>query len=124
MGVTDTGSAFPATGIYHDSCHALRGLGVSTAPRRLLTTVRGFTLLEPAGPPRCCGFGGTFSARFPEVSAAMAQDRLGELLAGGPDVVVAADPGCIFQMRSVLETTGRTDVRVLHVAEVLAGGTA
>jgi L-lactate dehydrogenase complex protein LldE len=103
---------------YHDSCHMLRELGVSAEPRSLLTA-SGAVLVPLARPDLCCGFGGTFSVRQPEVSVAMADDKL----AAGSETgtIVTADPGCLMHLRGRAEKVG-APVRVVHLATALARG--
>jgi L-lactate dehydrogenase complex protein LldE len=103
---------------YHDSCHMLRELGVSGPPRELLGA-SGAELVPFARPDLCCGFGGTFSVRQPEVSLAMADDKL----AGGEEAgtIVTADPGCLMHLRGRAEKVGSA-VRVVHLATALARG--
>ena len=102
---------------YHDSCHMLRELGISEEPRRLLGA-SGAELVPFARPDLCCGFGGTFSVRQPEVSLAMADDKL-----AGADgaAIVTADPGCLMHLRGRAEKVG-SPVRVMHLASALARG--
>jgi L-lactate dehydrogenase complex protein LldE len=104
---------------YHDSCHMLRELHVADAPRRLLERT-GATVAPLARADLCCGFGGTFSVRQPEVSCAMADDKLGGAAATGAEVLVTADPGCLMHLRGRAEKTG--GVRVVHLATALARG--
>lgn len=102
---------------YHDSCHMLRELGISAEPRRLLGG-SGAELVPFARPDLCCGFGGTFSVRQPEVSVAMADDKL----AGAEGaVIVTADPGCLMHLRGRAEKTG-SPVRIEHLATALERG--
>jgi L-lactate dehydrogenase complex protein LldE len=103
---------------YHDSCHMLRELRVSEEPRRLLRG-SGAELVPFARPDLCCGFGGTFSVRQPEVSLAMADDKLAGGEAAG--TIVTADPGCLMHLRGRAEKIG-SPVRVVHLASALAGG--
>jgi L-lactate dehydrogenase complex protein LldE len=104
---------------YHDSCHMLRELGIADAPRRLLER-SGAELVPLPRPDLCCGFGGTFSVRQPEVSLAMADDKLGG--AAGADALVTADPGCLMHLRG---RSGRTtELPVVHLATALARGVA
>jgi len=100
---------------YHDSCHMLRELHISDAPRQLLEA-SGATILPLPRPDLCCGFGGTFSVRQPEISLAMADDKLG----GSAPVLVTADPGCLMHLRGRTEKTGGP--RVVHLATALARG--
>jgi L-lactate dehydrogenase complex protein LldE len=103
---------------YHDSCHMLRELGIANAPRRLLER-SGAELVPLARPDLCCGFGGTFSVRQPEVSLAMADDKLAG--AGGAEALVSADPGCLMHLRGRAEKAG-PPVRLVHLASALARG--
>lgn len=120
--VDDVGARFAGTLVWHDGCHGLRDLGVRDQPRRLLTRVAGATLVEAPGEPTCCGFGGTFSVKQPEVSMAMLGTRLEALEAPRPDAIVSGDVSCLMQLGGKLERDGeRRDVpRVMHLAEVLA----
>ena len=103
---------------YHDSCHMLRELRISDPPRRLLER-SGATLVPLPRPDLCCGFGGTFSVRQPEVSLAMADDKLGGAV--GAEALVTADPGCLMHLRGRAEKIG-TPVPVVHLATALAKG--
>src|SRR5919198_854242 len=103
---------------YHDSCHMLRELGLSEAPRRLLER-SGATLVPLPRSDLCCGFGGTFSVRLPEVSVAMADDKLSG--ASGADALVTADPGCLMHLRGRAERAG-AGPRLVHLATALARG--
>lgn len=103
---------------YHDSCHMLRELRVSDPPRRLLER-SGAELVPLPRPDLCCGFGGTFSVRQPEVSLAMADDKLGGAEAAG--TLVTADPGCLMHLQGRAERAG-SPVRVVHLATALARG--
>jgi L-lactate dehydrogenase complex protein LldE len=102
---------------YHDSCHMLRELGISEPPRRLLER-SGATIVPLPRPDLCCGFGGTFSVRQPEISLAMADDKLGGV--GEAEALVTADPGCLMHLRGRAERTGGP--RVVHLATALARG--
>ena len=101
---------------YHDSCHMLRELGIRDAPRRLLEA-SGATVRELPRPDLCCGFGGTFSVRQPEISLAMADDKL----SGAAPVLVTSDPGCLMHLRGRVERTG-SGPRLVHLATALARG--
>jgi len=102
---------------YHDSCHMLRELRIAEAPRRLLQR-SGATLVDLPRPDLCCGFGGTFSVRQPEVSPALADDKLAG--ARGADALVSADPGCLMHLLGRSAHTGGS--RVVHLATALAQG--
>ena len=103
---------------YHDSCHLLRGLHESESPRALLRGLGGAEFVELPGSDECCGFGGSFSVRLPEVSSAILDKKLASVEATGADCVVACDAGCLMQMRGGLSRRG-SRVRALHLAEVL-----
>jgi L-lactate dehydrogenase complex protein LldE len=103
---------------YHDSCHLLRGLHESETPRALLSGLRGAAFVELPGGDECCGFGGSFAVRLPEVSQAILDKKLANIEATGADAVVACDAGCLMQMRGGLSRR-RSPVRALHLAEVL-----
>jgi L-lactate dehydrogenase complex protein LldE len=102
---------------YHDSCHMLRELAISEPPRRLLER-SGATLVPLPRPDLCCGFGGTFSVRQPEISVAMADEKL--VGVGEAEALVTADPGCLMHLRARAERTGGP--RVVHLATALARG--
>jgi len=103
---------------YHDSCHLLRGLGESRAPRTLLAGA-GVELAERAGADECCGFGGSFAVRLPDVSGAILRRKLESIRATGADTVVACDAGCLMQIAGGTERAG-DEIRVRHLAELLA----
>jgi len=103
---------------YHDSCHLLRGLHESQSPRALLRELSGARFVELTGADECCGFGGSFSVRLPEVSSAVLDKKLANVEASGAACVVACDAGCLMQMRGGLSRRG-SRVRALHLAEVL-----
>lgn len=104
---------------YHDSCHLLRGLHESESPRAILRNLEGAEFVELPASDECCGFGGSFSVRLPEVSTAILDRKLGHLEASGADCLVACDAGCLMQMRGGLGRRG-SRVRALHLAEVIA----
>jgi L-lactate dehydrogenase complex protein LldE len=114
---------FPGTITYHDSCAGLREMGVKRAPRTLLAMVPGLTLKEMAEPETCCGFGGTFSIKFGEISSRLADNKCQHIANAGVDAVVLGDLGCMLNIEGRLRRRGDAKTRVLHVAEVLAGGT-
>lgn len=119
VGVEDLGARFPAVATYHDSCHALREMGVKSAPRRLLARVRDLELREMDLAEECCGFGGTFSVKFPEVSSAMGRTKLESIARTGADTLISIDSGCLLQLDGTLRRAG-SPVRAVHLAEVLA----
>jgi L-lactate dehydrogenase complex protein LldE len=106
---------------YHDSCSGLRELGVKAQPRALLAKLPGVALTEMADCETCCGFGGTFSVKFGEISSAMADAKCERIAASGAEAVVLGDLGCMLNIEGRLRRRGDLTTRVLHVAEVLAG---
>jgi L-lactate dehydrogenase complex protein LldE len=105
---------------YHDSCHMLRELRIADAPRRLLEQ-SGAEVVPLPRPDLCCGFGGTFSVRQPEVSVAMADDKLAGAAGAGVDALVTADPGCLMHLRGRAARVGE-GLAVVHLATALALG--
>lgn len=105
---------------YHDSCSGLRELKVKDQPRRLLASVEGLDLAEMAAPEECCGFGGTFCVKYPEISDKMVGDKAADIAATGAGTVLAGDVGCLMNIAGKLKRQG-SPVKVRHVAEVLAG---
>jgi L-lactate dehydrogenase complex protein LldE len=119
LGVADVGAYFPHRVTYHPSCHSLRMLRVGDAPLRLLRAVRGLDLVDLPDAETCCGFGGTFSVKNPDVSAAMCADKVAAIRASGAEVVCAADNSCLMQIGGALSRQ-RTGVASMHLAEILA----
>lgn len=103
---------------YHDSCHLLRGLGEARAPRTILDRLEGAEVVELPGSDECCGFGGSFSVRLPEVSTAILDKKLANAEASGAACLVACDAGCLMQMRGGLGRRG-SRLRAVHLAEIL-----
>lgn len=119
-GVSAVAAAYDGTVTYHDSCSGLRELGVKAQPRRLLASVEGLELTEMTDADTCCGFGGTFCVKYPDVSNAIVEKKAANIAATGADTLLAGDLGCLMNMAGKLQREGRA-VRALHVAEVLAG---
>jgi len=119
LGVDDVGSSFPHRVAYHDSCHLLRELGIEDEPRRLLRAVRGIELVEMEDYKLCCGFGGTFSVKFPEVSVALGQDKVQAATRAGAEYLVANDAGCLMHLAGVIHRQSST-LKTIHLAELLA----
>ena len=111
-------SRIPGRVAYHDSCHLLRGLHESATPREILRNVAGVDVVDLPGHDECCGFGGSFSVRLPEVSSAILEKKLMNVEATGADFVVACDAGCLMQMAGGLTRRG-SRVRAVHLAELL-----
>jgi len=112
---------FDGTVTYHDSCAGLREMGVKGQPRALLGKVAGLSLAEMTECETCCGFGGTFSVKFGEISTRLADDKCRHVEASGADAVVLGDLGCMLNIEGRLRRRGHASTQVLHVAEVLAG---
>jgi len=119
LGVTDVGASFPRRVTYHPSCHSLRLLRIGDRPLRLLRAVRGLDLAELPDAAVCCGFGGTFSVKNPDVSAAMAADKCAAVLGTGADVLCAADSSCLMHIGATLRRRDAA-VTTMHLAEILA----
>jgi L-lactate dehydrogenase complex protein LldE len=117
--VEDVGARFHRVVTFHDSCHGLRELRIKDGPRRLLGRVRGLELREMDVAEECCGFGGTFSVKFPEISGGMARTKIDSILRTGADTVVGLDSSCLMQIEGALRRAG-SQVRAMHLAEVLA----
>lgn len=121
--ITSVPGRFDGTVGYHDACHGLRDLGIRNQPRKLLQMVPGLRFTELPAADACCGFGGTFSVKYPDVSVAIADHKLDAVVKSGVDAVVSGDVSCLMHLRGRLEQRG-SRVRTLHLAEVLAGGLA
>jgi L-lactate dehydrogenase complex protein LldE len=119
LGVTDVGAYFPHRVTFHPTCHSVRVAGVGDRPQQLLKAVRGLTFIDLPHQEECCGFGGTFSVKNPDVSIAMASDKVRHVRETGAEVLVAGDNMCLMNMGSVLARQ-RAGIRVMHLAEVLA----
>ncbi|WP_454918937.1 (Fe-S)-binding protein [Xanthobacter sediminis] len=120
LGVTKVAARYEGTVTYHDSCSGLRELKVKDQPRALLASVEGLTLTEMADADTCCGFGGTFCVKYPDISDAIVGKKAANTVASGADTLLAGDLGCLMNMAGKLQRQGH-DIAVRHVAEVLAG---
>jgi L-lactate dehydrogenase complex protein LldE len=118
-GMDRVAARWPRTATYHDGCSGLRELGVKEQPRRLLASVDGLTLTELPGAEMCCGFGGTFCIKYPEISDKMVTDKAADIAATGADAVLAGDLGCLLNIAGKLSRRG-SPIEVRHIAEVLA----
>jgi L-lactate dehydrogenase complex protein LldE len=119
-GIDMRGVHFDHAITYHDSCSGLRELGIKLQPRRLLAKVTGLSISEMQDGEVCCGFGGTFCVKYPELSGRMVDDKVNHIEQSRADVVLGGDLGCLFNIAGRLQRCGKA-VRVYHVAEVLAG---
>jgi L-lactate dehydrogenase complex protein LldE len=116
--VEDVGARYPGKVTYHMACH-LRGLGLQTEPERLLRHVRDLEYIPLERADECCGFGGSFAVRFPEISGAMVRDKASLIEKTGADTVVTTDAGCLMNVAGCLRRRG-SKIRALHLAEILA----
>jgi len=118
LGVTDLGARFEGRATFHDGCHGLRELGTKQAPRELLKNVKGLELVEMGEAETCCGFGGTFAVKFPQISTAMAEVKCNSICETKADYVISNDSSCLMQIGGYLNRNVGT-VKCLHLAEVL-----
>ena len=119
-GLDSVEADWPGAATYHDACSGLRELGVKDQPRRLLAGVKGLTLKEMPDAEVCCGFGGTFCVKYPDISNAMVERKAEAIEASGAELLLAGDMGCLMNMAGKLKRRGSA-VQARHVAEVLAG---
>ncbi|HYP12609.1 MAG TPA: (Fe-S)-binding protein [Bryobacteraceae bacterium] len=117
--VDDVGAKMQGVATYHDSCHALRELRIKDGPRRLLSKVQGLEVREMDIAEECCGFGGTFSVKFAEVSGGMARTKIDSIKRTGADIVVSIDSSCLMQIQGAILRSG-LPITTMHLAEVLA----
>ena len=115
----DVGARFAGRVTWHDACHGLRDLGIHSEPRRLITHVREAEFVELASADACCGFGGTFSIKYPEISAAIVDQKIETIERAGVDAVISGDASCLMQIGGRLSRLG-SKVRAMHLAELLA----
>ena len=119
LGIDDLGAGYTGKVTYHDSCHLLRGIGVSEQPRKLLKNVARAEFVEMNNSDRCCGFGGSFSVKYPHISTAMVTDKVDNIIASGADTVVGCDMGCLMNIQGLLSRMG-SKIKVRHIAQLLA----
>jgi len=120
LGVEDIGGSFEGKVTYHASCQLHFGLGVSEQPIKLIEAVKGTELVPLEGAEKCCGFGGSFSKDYPEISEVMVSEKAANYVASGADVLVACDPGCLLNIGGYL-SRNHPDKKVMHIATFLAG---
>ncbi|MEG6507394.1 (Fe-S)-binding protein [Methyloligella sp. 2.7D] len=122
LGARPMPASYPGRVTYHDSCSGLRKLGIKDQPRQLLSQVEGLTLAELQDSETCCGFGGTFCVKYPEISTHMVSDKVANVESAEADTVLGGDLGCLLNIAGRLKRLGKP-ARVFHAAEVLAGMT-
>jgi L-lactate dehydrogenase complex protein LldE len=120
LGVTQTGASFQGTVTYHDSCSGLREMGIMEQPRALMSTVEGLELSELDDAQSCCGFGGLFSVKYPDISQKIVDEKVVAIEKTGADTLLGGDLGCLMNVAGRLHRRG-SPVKVRHLAEVLAG---
>lgn len=121
-GMENVTSDYAGSVTYHDSCAGLRELGIKQQPRTLLKTIPGLELREMEDSEVCCGFGGTFCIKYPDISNRMVSDKIANIQATGADLLLAGDLGCLLNMAGKLKRLD-SPIQVRHVAEILAGDT-
>ncbi len=119
LGIDEVGASFRGRVTWHDACHALRDLHVHAEPRRLLRSVRNLEFVELANADSCCGFGGTFSVKYPEISVAILDNKIEAIEKAGVRAVVSGDASCLMQIGGRL-TRRQSKVKYMHLAELLA----
>lgn len=115
----ELGAALDSKLTFHDACHGLRDLGIRSEPRQLLENVEQAEFIELKNADACCGFGGTFSVKYPEISTAILEQKVSAIEESGADFVVSCDASCLMQISGMLERRGST-VKTKHLAEILA----
>jgi len=118
LGVKDVGSTFKGKVTYHPSCHMTRILGVKDAPKILLQNVKGIEFVELPSGEDCCGFGGTFSVKKPEISAEMVKEKSRHVTETGAEYLVGGDMGCLMNIGGRMQREGK-NVKVIHISEIL-----
>ncbi|MDQ3192480.1 MAG: (Fe-S)-binding protein [Bacteroidota bacterium] len=119
--ITDLGAKLQGVATYHDSCAALREYGIKREPRVLLEKVKGLEIIEMQDVETCCGFGGTFAAKFESISIGMAQQKVDNALATGAKYIVSTDMSCLMHLDTYLKKQNK-DIKIMHIVDVLALG--
>ena len=119
MNVTSVPASFDGSITYHDSCSGLREMCVKEQPRALLTSIDGVTITEGEETETCCGFGGLFCVKYPDISEKMVDTKINDVIATGADTLLAGDLGCLMNIAGRIQRRG-LDIKVRHTAEVLA----
>jgi L-lactate dehydrogenase complex protein LldE len=119
--VKDLGARYEGRAVFHCGCHQRRELGVLEEPRELLRSVEGLELLDWENEELCCGFGGTFAVKMPDISTAMADEKIEALEKSGADTLISGDSSCLMHLAGRLKRVGN-DTRVYHLAQILDSG--
>jgi L-lactate dehydrogenase complex protein LldE len=118
MKIEDVGASWQGRLTWHDACHGLRDLNLKNEPRRLIRNVRGAEFVEIENAESCCGFGGTFSVKYPEISVAILDQKIEAIERAGVEAVVSGDASCLMQIGGRL-SRNKSSIRVMHLAELL-----
>ena len=121
LGLSEVEASYEGTVTYHDSCSSSRELHIRDAPRRLLASVTGLTLIELPESEICCGFGGTFSVKFDSISIAMADQKIKNALDTGAEYIISTDLSCLMQLDGYIQGK-KLPLKTMHIADVLANG--
>lgn len=119
VGVEDVGATFQGKVTYHDSCHLLRHLHIADQPRKLIANVKGVELIEMENSEKCCGFGGAFSVKYPDISSAILAEKVNNIIATGTDAVVGCDISCLMNIQGMLNRRN-SQIQIKHIAELMA----
>jgi L-lactate dehydrogenase complex protein LldE len=117
--ISEVGAVYPHKVTYHATCHYLREMGLKTEAKTLLNSVKGLEFIPLKEEETCCGFGGSFTVTFPEVSRAMMENKVRDIVASGADTVVMCEPGCLMNIAGGLQKAGST-IRAMHIVDLLA----
>lgn len=118
--IEDVGALFKGKVTYHDSCHLFRNLGIADQPRKLISKVRGIQLVEMKNSDKCCGFGGTFAVKYSDISTAILEEKVDNIIATGADFVVGCDISCLMNIQGMLSRRD-SHIKTMHIAQLLAG---
>lgn len=117
--VSDLGARFAAKITYHDSCHLLRSLCIARQPRLLLSNIRDAEIIEMKNAEKCCGFGGTFAVKYPDISCAILSEKVDNIIATGADIVAGCDMSCLMNIQGMLSRRNSL-IQIKHLAQLLA----
>jgi L-lactate dehydrogenase complex protein LldE len=121
LGVDDLGAEFESVITYHDACAALREYGIKEQPRKLLSKVRGLQLNEMQGNDVCCGFGGTFSVKFEQISTAMGEQKVENAINSGAEYIVSTEASCLMHLEGYIQKQ-KLPIKTMHIVDILASG--
>ena len=121
LNVTDIGARLNGVATYHDSCSALREMGIKKEPRILLSNVRGLEIREMQDTETCCGFGGTFSVKYEAIAVGMAEQKIIHVEETSADIIISTDVSCLMHLDGYLKKQNKK-IKVMHIADVLASG--